>query len=379
MTSPRPLSSGELSTGVDGKSTYSRRAFLGTGGLALLGGAVSFSALLEACGSSSKAATASSVTSATSSASSASSVATTAAPAEHLTSLSIQLEWLKNVQWAGSWVASSRGYYAANGVKPTFVAGGPSTTVQPLVTSGTADIGITDVLGTAQARSQGAPLVIVAATYQKNPNGVASRAANPIKTPADLIGKKVGVPADGISTYKTFMQINHLDPNKATVVPIQTDPSPLGSGEIDALLCYITNQAVTLETRGIKLDTFLLADFGFPLYDDVYVVTEATLKDATKRQAIVNFLKAEQQGWQAAVADAQLGASLAVNEYGKSLQLELAQQVLEAQAQNPLVQPAGYAAADILKLSAAGVSRNLSTLKAASITADSSLFDSTLL
>jgi ABC-type nitrate/sulfonate/bicarbonate transport system substrate-binding protein len=343
------------------KSQLSRRSFLSVSGLSVIAGSVGVSALLDACSSS------------PAPGASASSAASTS-----LVPLSVQLQWIENVQWAGSWVADSRGYYKQAGVQPTFVPGGPSTTAQPLVASGKADIGISDVLGTAQARAQGAPLVIIGATYQKNPNGVASRADNPIRTPAGLIGKKVGVPPQGIATYQTFMKLNHLDPDKATVVPIQTDPSPLASGEIDALFCYVTNQPVTLETRGAKLITFLLADFGLPLYDDVYFVTEATLNAPDKRQAVVSFLKAEQKGWQAAVANAKLGATLAVETYGSSLKLDLEQQVLEAQAQDPLVQPAGFPASQVLKLSSDGVARNLSSLKSASVKPDSALFNVTV-
>lgn len=348
----------------EGRSPFSRRSFLSVSGLSVLACTAGVSALLEACSSSAAPA--------------ASGSATSSAPPATLTPLSVQLQWIENVQWAGSWIAASRGYYKEDQVQPTFVPGGPSTTAQPLVASGKADIGISDVLGTAQARAQGAPLVIIGATYQKNPNGVASRADNPIKTPAELIGKKVGVPPQGIATYKSFMTLNHLDPDKATVVPIQTDPSPLANGEIDALFCYVTNQPVTLETHGAKLITFLLADFGLPLYDDVYFVNESTLKDSGKRQAVVNFLKAEQKGWQAAVTDAKLGASLAVNEFGSSLKLDLKQQILEAQAQNPLVKPDGYPASQILRLSSDGVARNLSSLKSAGVKPDQTLFDVTV-
>ncbi len=44
------------------------------------------------------------------------------------------------------------------------------------------------------ARAQGLPIVYVAAWYQKYPVAVASKASQDIQTPADLKGKKIGIP-----------------------------------------------------------------------------------------------------------------------------------------------------------------------------------------
>jgi ABC-type nitrate/sulfonate/bicarbonate transport system substrate-binding protein len=351
---------------ANGQALYSRRSILGTGGkiagLAAVGGALGLGGALVGRGSGTSEPTIFASTT-----------------SETLATLNVQLQWIKNVQWAGTWIAFSRGYYKAAGVSPTITPGGPSTSVQPLVAAGTADVGIADAVGTAQARAQGAPLVIVAATYQKSPNGFTSLAKAPIKTPAELIGKKVGMTAGSLTTYKAFMTANGIDPSKTTIVPIQEDPSPLVTGEVDVLYVYTTNQSITLETRGVKVYSFLQADFHFPLYDDVYIVSEATLQNPTKRQAVVDYLKAEQRGWQVAVTNPTLGAQLALDDYGKDLGLALNQQILESKAQNPLVKPAGFPSTSILTLDAEGVTRNLATIKAAGVATTASLFDATLI
>ena len=48
------------------------------------------------------------------------------------------------------------------------------------------------------------------------------------------------------------------------------------------------------------------------------------------------FLKAEIKGWKDNLADPALGATLAVNTYGKGLGLTIAEQTLESKSQNEL-------------------------------------------
>src|SRR6476660_6440636 len=97
-----------------------RRAFLRRGaaggvGLALLGTG-GMSAILAACGSSSKPAATGGTT-------------TTAAgsTAKDLGELVFQLSWIKNVEFAGEYIADTNGYYKDEGFsKVTLLSGGPT-------------------------------------------------------------------------------------------------------------------------------------------------------------------------------------------------------------------------------------------------------------
>ena len=92
-------------------TTYSRRGFLGRSLLAAGGiaGAGAMAEFLTACGSSSKGASTSSA----------------------LLTVSMQLSWIKNVEFAGSYIADTNGYYKAEGVLANLVAGGPTATIEP--------------------------------------------------------------------------------------------------------------------------------------------------------------------------------------------------------------------------------------------------------
>jgi ABC-type nitrate/sulfonate/bicarbonate transport system substrate-binding protein len=94
-----------------------RRRFLRTslGGAALLGVGIPF---LAACGDDDDDATATTSAGAATAGSGA---------AADLGTANVQLDWVKNTEFAGSWCADSEGYYASEGYSSVnFLAGGPT-------------------------------------------------------------------------------------------------------------------------------------------------------------------------------------------------------------------------------------------------------------
>jgi ABC-type nitrate/sulfonate/bicarbonate transport system substrate-binding protein len=250
----------------------------------------------------------------------------------------LQLVWIKNVEFAGSYIADDKGYYKANGIEANLISGGATVPVEPVVLQGKALIGISNADATAAAVAKGAKLKIIATMFQKAPFCITSLASNPIKTPADLAGKKIGVQAANESIWSAFLKANDIDPSKITKVPAQFDPTPLANKQVDGWFSYITNEPNTLKVKGIDTATMLLNDFNYPSMSNVYVVAQSTLDDKTKRDTVVRFMRAEIKGWQDNIKDPDLGAQLTVDKYGKSLSLGLEEQTLENKAANGLIQ-----------------------------------------
>ncbi len=342
----------------------SRRAFL-TGALALGGTAATASTLLAGCGSSKS--------------SSSKKGGSSGGASGATTSLTVQLVWLKNVQFGGSWIAQKQGLYDKFGVKPSLLAGGPNTVVEPIVVSGKALVGISNPDSVASAVAKGADLEIVATTYLKSPFMVMSLLGTPITTPQQMLGKKIGVPAGSTQLWHSFLKANKIDPTKLTTVPVQFDVTPLANKQVDGYLGFITDEPIILQQRGVKTHVMKFDDFNYHLFGDCYVVKKGALDDAAKRKTILGFLKAERIGWQKAVADPDLAAQLAVDLSGKDLKLDLAQQKLEAKAQAPLVQPPGTTPKGVLIMTDELIQQNLTTLALnPSIPAKKDLFNSAL-
>jgi len=251
--------------------------------------------------------------------------------------LDLRFAWLKNVEFAGCYIADSKGYYREEGFgEVNLIAGGPSATPQETdLITGKAFIALTSPDRTASAVKEGAKLVTLGAGYQKNPFAIVSMTSKPIRTPQDMFGKKIGVAAANESVWQAFLKANDIPESKLTKIPVQFDPSVLPQGQVDGLMSYITNEPTVLRLKGHDVTTFMLADFNYPLVGETYVVTRENLsKNPEKIKAA---LRAEIRGWKDAVADPALGARLAVENYGKSLGLDLEEQTIEAADQNKLI------------------------------------------
>ncbi|MFL5759398.1 MAG: ABC transporter substrate-binding protein [Thermomicrobiales bacterium] len=296
------------------------------------------------------------------------------------TKASLQMGWIANVENAGEFVAAENGYYAAQGVDLELTPGGPGISVEPLVVSGKALVGLSQPDNVARARDQGGKLKVVATTFQRNPAAIMSLASAPVPTPQDLVGKKLGIQQSGVPIYDAFFTGIGIDPKSITYVPVQFDPAPLVSGEVDAFVSFQTNQPIQLKTKGIDTVTFLLADYGFNLFTDSFIVSEDSLADQAKRETIVNILKATFKGWQDAIADPDTAAKLVVDKYGKSLNLEIEPQTLTLKAQIPLIQTDETKKNGIGTMSEADIQTNIETLKKSGIEATAEdLFDTSLL
>ena len=300
-----------------------------------------------------------------------------AASATSMETVSVQLPWIENVQGAGEYIALTKGFYAKQGLTVSILSGGPNVSIEPTVVSGKATVGISSADAVAQARLKGAPLKIIGAGYQKNPYCIISSASKPISSPQELVGKKIGVSASNLTPYNIMLKLNKVDPSKVTVVPVQFDPTPLAAGEVDAWLGYYTSEPITLKGKGFHTHVFLLADFGYHIWGDVYEVTEATL--ANHKEELVAFMRAERQGWGMNISQPTLGASLAVHQFGKSLGLDYQEQVSENKAQSVLMQSSDTAAHGLFWMSAAGIAHNLSTMHIAGIPATASVFSTEIL
>ncbi|MGW3650068.1 ABC transporter substrate-binding protein [Streptomyces sp. NPDC000878] len=294
--------------------------------------------------------------------------------------LTLRLSWIKNVEFAGSYIADSRGYYTEEGFsKVTLIGGGPSAT--PMETDVVTKkalfaISAPDITGAAIAK--GAALKIIGAQYQKNPFCVMSMAKAPITEPEDMYGKKIGVQASNEAIWAAFVKSAKIDESKITKVPVQFDPLPLTQGTVDGWFSFVTNEPNTLRLKGFEVETMLLADHGYPLVSEAYIVRQDTID--TKRDLVKAFLRAEIKGWKAGVDDPALGAKLAANTYGKGLGLTVAEQTLESKDQNSLISTADTKANGLFTITDKLIEENIATLKVGGldITADE-LFDLSLL
>ena len=246
----------------------------------------------------------------------------------------LQLSWLHSVQFAGSYIARERGFWAEEGMEVALTPGGPNAPVEPPVISGQALVGISAADYTAAAVEQGAPFRILAVAMQKNPFVIASLPANPVREPADLVGKRLGMALANRPVLEALCTLNGVDIDGIEMVPTQYSAAPLLSGEVDCLLCWETDLPVAMAMQGVESLTMLMADHGYSVHSQTYIATEDSL--ANRREELVGLLRGEVRGWEAYRADTDAAAALTVETF-PDLGLDLATQRLQAERQVPLM------------------------------------------
>lgn len=366
MTQPRPAVSSAF--GALTRST-SRRGFLTSTGV----GALSLAALAACGGNDSNAAPAAS-------GAAPSSGPASVAPGTYKT-LSLQLSWIKNIEFAGEFFADSKGYYTDAGFEKVDLVTGPVDSADTLVATGKVDVGLSAPDATARLiTEQGADLIIIGSTFQKNPFCILSlEEGKPIRTVADLAGKTIGIQAGtNQSIFEGFLKANNVDASTFKTTVVQYEPTPLTEKKVDGFMAYTTNEPFIVKADGFTPVTLPFADNGLPLTAETFCVTKTAL--AENRDKFKAFLTAEIKGWNDAVADPEAGAKLAVNTYGKDLGLKLAGQIEQLKAQNELVVSADTKANGLFTLTDEYITKIVSAIGALGIEiAAEELFDMSLL
>lgn len=250
------------------------------------------------------------------------------------TPVSLQLSWLHSVQFAGSYIAQDRGIWRDAGLQVSLLQGGPNAPVEPPVVSGTALVGISAADYTAAAVDEGAPFRIIGVAMQKNPFAIASLPGNPVNTPADLPGKKIGMALANTPVLQALCTLNDVDISAIEIVPTQYAAQPLVSGEVDCLLCWETDLPVAMAIQGIDSQTMLMADHGYALHSQTYIATEDSL--ANRRAELVALMAGEVAGWEAYRSNTDAAAELTLAMFPDA-GLDLPTQQLQAERQVPLM------------------------------------------
>ncbi|MGI3784910.1 MAG: ABC transporter substrate-binding protein, partial [Janthinobacterium lividum] len=197
-------------------SKSTRRSFLASTGL----GALSLGAL-AACGGNAAPAGSTSSSAASGGAAPSSVAAGTYGDA------TIQLSWIKNIEFAGEYLADSKGYYKDAGFGTVTLKTGPVDSADALVASGAVQFGLSSPDATARYISdQGAPLKVIASTYQKNPFCLLSlKEGKPIAAVSDLAGKIIGIqPGANQVIFNGFVKANNIDTSTFKTQTVGYDP-----------------------------------------------------------------------------------------------------------------------------------------------------------
>ncbi|MFN3308148.1 MAG: ABC transporter substrate-binding protein [Anaerolineales bacterium] len=207
--------------------------------------------------------------------------AATAPTQAQVANVRLPMAYIPNVQFAPFYAAQDFGYFSAENIAIEFD--------YSFETDGIALVGANNLQFTMAsgeqvllARAQGLPVVYAMAYYHDYPVGVVSFPDQNIKTPADLKGKKIGLPGLFGANYiglRALMKVGGVSEADITLDSIgYNQVEALIAGQDQAVVIYANNEPIQLAAQGYTVDLMKVADY-VQLASNGLVTNEKTLAE----------------------------------------------------------------------------------------------------
>jgi putative hydroxymethylpyrimidine transport system substrate-binding protein len=197
--------------------------------------------------------------------------------------LTVLLDWFVNPDHAPLVVAKEGGYFERHGLDVDLVAPADPAAPPRLVAAGKGDIAITYQPQLLLQLKQGLPLVRFGTLIETPLNCLIVLKDGPVKTLADLKGKKIGYSIAGLGDafLAAILKSAGLSPKDVTPVNVNFNlVTALRSGQVDAAIDGYRNfELIQLALEGQPGVAFYPEEHGVPPYDELIYVTSTKLKD----------------------------------------------------------------------------------------------------
>lgn len=252
--------------------------------------------------------------------------------------VTIALNWIKNVEFGGLWIAQEKGWWANAGIQVS--TRGYDFTNDPvlLVGAGKYMFGFQDGASVIIARSHGIPVKALYASGQQSPFAFITLPKSGIKTVKDFRGKRIGYQAHELYVLQAMLNQEGMTLNDVKPVVVQFDPTVLVAGKVDAYLAYITNEPIELALKyHLKVNIVKASDYGYDFYNDVLFTTDSMIKNHP--DLVRSVVQVMDRGWRYAIAHPAEVAHYVVPKLDN--QDSVTQQTLEMQQLAPMASAAG--------------------------------------
>ena len=218
------------------------------------------------------------------------------ARSQTLDKVSFGTNWVAEAEHGGFFQAVADGTYKKYGLDVTIVPGGPNVNNRILLPVGKLDFFMSaNSLQSFDAVEQNIPTVVVAASFQKDPQVLIAHPDPEIKEFTDLKKLTLFVSKEGLASYFQWLKKDYGF-NEAQVKPYTFNPQPFLADRKSAMQGYVTSEPFAIEKQtGIKPKVFLLADQGFNTYSTLI----ETRKDLVEKKPdlVQRFVDASAIGW----------------------------------------------------------------------------------
>jgi len=213
--------------------------------------------------------------------------------------LTVMLDWFVNPDHAPLIVAKQRGYFEEAGLEVELLAPSDPSAPPKLVAAGKADLAVSYQPQLHIQVAEGLPLVRVGTLVATPLNSLVVLADGPIRSIADLKGRKVGFSVGGFedALLSAMLKTEGLTLDDVELINVNFSLSPaLVSGQVDAVIGafrnFELNQMDLIEKPG---RAFYVEEEGVPAYDELILVAN---RAAVGEPKMARFVQAVERGTQ---------------------------------------------------------------------------------
>jgi NitT/TauT family transport system substrate-binding protein len=251
----------------------------------------------------------------------------------HANSVTLQLQWVTQSQFAGYYVALEKGFYEEEGLDVTILPGGPDIAPPQVLAGGGADVMLNWMPSALAAREKGLPVVNIAQPFKTSGLMLTCWKDTGITSVEDFKGKTIGVWFFG-NEYPFLSWMSQAGiptdggENGVTVLKQGFNVDPLLNREADCISTMTYNEYGQVIDAGVSPDelvTFKYEEQGVATLEDGMYVLEANLEDPIFVDKMVRFVRASMKGWKYAEENVEEAAGIVLDNDETGAQGEAAQ------------------------------------------------------
>ena len=236
--------------------------------------------------------------------------------------VTLYLDWLNQFQFAGYYIAKEKGFYNEVNLDVNIIEySNNNITKKVIENESTYGIGKSSLI---VDKFEGNNIILLSSIFQNSPLVLISLANSNIKTPKDLINKKVMITGDAkqSASIESMIASQGVNLKDITIQEHSFDIEDLINGTTDAMACYLSNEPYILNQKNIKFNVLNPNDYNFNFYEGILFTSK---KESENNQIRVqNFNEASLRGWKYAFDNIEETAKLIYEKYNtqnKSLDL----------------------------------------------------------
>jgi NitT/TauT family transport system substrate-binding protein len=214
--------------------------------------------------------------------------------------------WYAQAEHGGFYQAVATGIYKKLGLDVTIKMGGPQVNIMQIMAAGQTEcvMGSSD-LQMMQVRESGVPVVTVAAIFQKDPQVLIAH--EDVKSFEQMKGKTILIGQAANRGYWPWVKAKfgltdeQTRPYTFNIQPFVADKNVVQQG-------YLTSEPYAIQKAGVKANTLMFSDYGYPAYATTISCMDKTVKERAK--AVAAFVRGSAEGWKSYLADPAPGNAL---------------------------------------------------------------------